>query len=139
MSATTRVLDRLERAKPTGAGRWIAKCPAHADKSPSLSIRETDDGRVLLHDFGGCQTGDVLAALGLELSDLFDKPLEHYAAPSHSRIPARDLLHLISHEIDVVVILLAEVLDAKGISELGWQRLAAAARRIGHARDCVHG
>ena len=76
MSAAAKVLDRLARVKQTGPGRWIASCPAHEDRSPSLSIREIDD-RLLIHDFGGCDTGDVLAALGLNISDLFEPPLEH--------------------------------------------------------------
>jgi hypothetical protein len=139
VSAAALILDRLERVKPTGPGRWIAACPAHKDKSPSLSIRETDDGRVLLHDFGGCPTGDVLASLGVGLSDLFDKPLTHFAAPSKSRVPARDVLELISCEVDVAMVLLTETIAAKDIGNIGWQRLAQAAARIGRARDHVHG
>lgn len=139
MSAAARALDRLDGVKATGPGRWVAKCPGHADRSPSLSIRETDDGRVLLHDFGGCSTDSVIEAMGLTLSDLFDKPVEHYTAPSHSRIPARDVLELVSREIDVAIILLTRVLDARSISEPQWQRLAQASARIGRARDHVHG
>jgi hypothetical protein len=139
LSAAARILDRLDGVKPMGPGRWAAKCPAHADRSPSLSIREIDDGRVLLHDFGGCSTDGVLAAMGLTLSDLFDKPIEHYTAPSHSRVPARDVLELVSREIDVAMMLLTRVLDAKSISEPEWKRLAQASARIGRARDHVHG
>jgi hypothetical protein len=139
MSASARIIDRLDGVKPTGPGRWIAKCPGHADRSPSLSIREGDDGRVLLHDFGGCSTSDVLEALGLQLSDLFDRPLEHYALPSKSRIPARDVLELVSHEITVAMLVLTDVIDSNGISNAQWQRLAQAARRIGAARDHVYG
>tara|TARA_R110002124_G_scaffold249085_1_gene414211 strand:- start:385 stop:786 length:402 start_codon:yes stop_codon:yes gene_type:complete len=63
------VLDRLE--KVTGSkGKWIACCPAHQDKSPSLAVTETDD-RVLVHCFSGCDTQDVTAAIGLNLADLF--------------------------------------------------------------------
>ena len=40
------LLSILEGVKRTGPGRWMARCPAHGDKSPSLSIRELDDGRV---------------------------------------------------------------------------------------------
>jgi len=139
MSAAARVLDRLERVKPTGPGRWIAACPAHEDRAPSLSIRETDDGRVLLHDFAGCDIENVLAAMGLELRDLFERPPEPYSAASRSRIPARDLLELISHEVDVTVIIIAEMIDAQTPTEEGWRRLALAAARIGRARDHAHG
>lgn len=140
MSAAARILERLHGVKQTAPDRWIACCPAHEDRSPSLSIRETDDGRVLLYCFGGCETVDVLTALGLGLSDLFDKPLTRTAlAPIRSRLPARELLELVSHEVGVAVILLTAVVEHQGISELAWERLATAARRIGHARDSMHG
>lgn len=136
MSAAAKLLDRLERVRQTGPGRWLARCPAHQDRSPSLSIRELDDGRMLLHDFGGCETGDVLAAVGLQLSDLFEKPLGNFQ-PSHTRIPARDLLEIISEETTLVAIIAADFLAEKHITEDDWRRLAAAARRLGNARDLL--
>ena len=92
MTATERVLDRLEAVKPTAPGRWLARCPSHKDRTPSLSIRQMEDGRVLLHCFSGCQIGDILAAIGLTLADLFERPLGQQFRPSHSRIPAGDVL-----------------------------------------------
>ena len=63
------VLDRLEQV--TGSkGKWMACCPAHQDKSPSLAITEADD-RVLVYCFAGCETSDVIAAIGLNVADLF--------------------------------------------------------------------
>ena len=41
---------------------WMAKCPAHDDHNPSLSIREVD-GKVLLHCHAGCAQHDVIDAL----------------------------------------------------------------------------
>lgn len=64
------LLSRLEKVKKQGSG-FVACCPAHQDKSPSMSITEADDGRVLIHCFAGCSTADVLAAIGLEMKDLF--------------------------------------------------------------------
>lgn len=57
------VLDRLEGAKKTG-DCYMAKCPAHKDKTPSLSVKEAEDGMVLLHCFAGCLFDDVRSALG---------------------------------------------------------------------------
>lgn len=42
-------------AKPTGPGKWQAKCPYHEDKEPSLSITAADDGGTLVHCHAGCQ------------------------------------------------------------------------------------
>jgi hypothetical protein len=49
----------------------MQRCPAHEDRTASLSLREGDDGRALLYCHAGCDVGDVCAALGLNLSDLF--------------------------------------------------------------------
>ena len=66
-------LGDLERVKRNGAG-WTARCPAHEDRTPSLSIREGDDGRILIRCHAGCTADKVCAALGLRLSDLFPGP-----------------------------------------------------------------
>jgi hypothetical protein len=132
-----RLLERLERAgrvKQTGPGRWIAQCPAHADRSPSLSIRELDDGRVLIHDFRGCEPMAVLDAVGLDWCALFPPGQQDYA-PSRSRIPARDLLELIQEETSMVAFITAVFLSKRQISPEAWDRLARAARRIDEARE----
>jgi hypothetical protein len=51
----------------------MALCPSHPDgRTPALSIGEGDDGRVLLHCFGGCTAEEVTAALGLTMRDLMN-------------------------------------------------------------------
>ena len=70
---TQGVLDRLEHVTG-GNGKWMALCPAHKDRSPSLAINETDD-RLLLHCFAGCEIKYVAAAVGLDMSDLFHQKL----------------------------------------------------------------
>jgi len=66
---TLDVLDRLEQVTG-GKGKWVACCPAHQDKSPSLAITEATD-RLLVYCFAGCETSDVMAAVGLNVADLF--------------------------------------------------------------------
>lgn len=66
------LLSRLDGVKRTGPGRWIARCSAHDDRHASLSVRELDDGRVLVHDFAGCSVEEVLAAVGMT----FDAPAD---------------------------------------------------------------
>lgn len=139
MNAVTKLLDRLERVRPTGPGRWLACCPAHEDGSPSLSIREMEDGRVLLNDFGGCETQEILDALGLSFSDLFERSLSKSGLPAtHSRIPARELLDVIGHESMVVALIAAELVGKRTVSEEDWKRLAKAVARIGRVRDYAY-
>src|SRR6266550_4683952 len=63
------LVERL-KAKRSGNG-WIAKCPAHDDRKPSLCIDEGSDGRALIKCQAGCSIDNVLAALGLTAKDLF--------------------------------------------------------------------
>jgi hypothetical protein len=57
-------------ARRSGSG-WIAKCPAHPDRTPSLSVREGDAGRALIFCHAGCSVEAICAALKIKLSDLF--------------------------------------------------------------------
>ena len=68
-------LGRLVGARARGQGRWVACCPAHDDRTPSLSIAEAASGAILLRCFAGCATVDVLAAVGLTFCDVSpDRP-----------------------------------------------------------------
>jgi CHC2-type zinc finger protein len=64
------LVSRLDGVKRTGRG-YITLCPAHADRSPSLSVCEAEDGRVLLHCFAGCSVEAICEAIGCRLADLF--------------------------------------------------------------------
>ena len=61
-------------ARRTGTGRWMAKCPAHPDRSPSLSIAAGRDGKVLVRCFAGCELSAVLQSAGLTIDNLFPGP-----------------------------------------------------------------
>jgi hypothetical protein len=67
-----RVLERLENVRRCGNG-WTALCPAHGDTLASLSVAEGTDGRALLHCFAGCEITEIVAALDLEMCDLFPR------------------------------------------------------------------
>ncbi len=82
-----RVLSRV-KAKPNGRG-WIAPCPAHDDRTPSLSIAQGDDGRVLLKCHAGCTHQAIVAALGIEERELFP-PTAAAATPSRPPRPPRE-------------------------------------------------
>ena len=66
----SRVLGLLDGVKVDGGG-WVARCPAHDDRTPSLSVGEGDGGRALINCYAGCDVGAVLSAIGLQTKDLF--------------------------------------------------------------------
>lgn len=124
------LLSRLDKVRPAGQDTWAACCPAHEDKSPSLTIRQAADGKLLLHCFTGCSTYDVLAAVGLTWGDLF--PDENYKSDTASY--ARDLWD--SAAVDVVQY--HPYAQKKRIThDFGARRGTASGRLIGRDADCI--
>ncbi len=70
--ALTELQDKLQAQKE--GSQWKARCPAHADEKPSLSIAEKS-GKILLHCHAGCTTEAVCESLSLSVADLFTEPL----------------------------------------------------------------
>jgi putative DNA primase/helicase len=64
-----RLLSLLKAVKKKGNG-WSARCPAHDDRRPSLSVSEGDDGRALVKCFAGCAAEAIAGAVGLTVRDL---------------------------------------------------------------------
>ena len=126
------LLSHLDKVRRTGQDRWIACCPAHDDKGPSLAIRETGDGRVLVHCFAGCSVHEVIGAVGLDLSALF--PESEYGKPfikgDRRPFPAADVLRCIAFEALVVVAAGAALLSGQPFTELDRKRLIMAVSRI---------
>lgn len=100
------LLDRLEGVRRTTSDRWMARCPAHDDRRPSLSIRESSDGTILLRCFAGCEAADIVSALELRLSDLFpegsskpQRPCINREAMDHERLIVEIANHDLSNDI----------------------------------------
>lgn len=62
------LLARLARVRESGTG-WTARCPAHDDTNPSLTV-SVGDGKLLVHCHAGCSIDAVLEAVGLDRSFL---------------------------------------------------------------------
>ena len=135
------LLARLEGVRGTGPGRWLARCTGHEDKRPSLSIRELDDGRVLVHCFAGCSVKEVVAGAGLELRDLFpDRPPSQDCIKGERRpIPAADVLRALADETMFVAVAACNLATGSEFTSDDKARLLAAAERIQTARSLALG
>lgn len=131
------LLSRLTKVKGR-AGSWTACCPAHEDKSPSLAVRE-QDGKILLHCFGGCETSAIVAAVGMEMTDLFPPNEPKYTPEPKVKFFATDLLRVIGMEAQIVRIGAYDIGHGKPISEADRQRLILACSRIGEALEASNG
>jgi hypothetical protein len=136
MSVDT-LLSRLQRVKKTGPGRWVACCPAHESKSKqSLAIRETEDGKVLVHDFGGCSVYDVLFSVGMQVNDLFrDRAPRSRLRTTHMPFSYADALRCVSFEALVAAVAAGNLAQGVDLSSDDRQRLWLAANRINHALE----
>ena len=129
MSVDT-LLQRL--TKVTGRrGHWTACCPAHEDRSPSLAITETDDGRILLKCFGGCSVQAIVGAIGMDMTDLFpDTHDTHHKPKVKNAFYATDLLKVIEFETLVVSVAANNLANGIKLSDDDRSRLKQAQERI---------
>lgn len=89
------LLNRLEKVRGGAGDKWVACCPAHEDRSPSLSIGLSDSGNILIYCFSGCHVVDICAAIGLEQKDLFHEKNEPCSVPRK-----RDMFHELKPHIE---------------------------------------
>lgn len=136
MTPVENLISRLDKVKGRN-GSWTARCPAHADKGPSLAVREGEDGRVLLHCFAGCETASVLGAIGMDMTDLFppdEKRREVTSKPSMKpAFFASDLMRIIHVEALVVQIVAFDIANGKTPNEETRERMLTAYQRIDEA------
>ena len=123
------IIQLLDKVRSTGEGRWIACCPSHEDKTPSLAIREVDD-RLLLHCFAGCEVYEIVSALGLELSDLFPEKIHSGNKPVSRPFPAVDILRCLTSEITFLIVCASDLANGKKLDQEDKDRLLLSASRF---------
>jgi len=134
------LLNNLTKVKATGPGKWVACCPAHEDRSPSLAIKD-DGGHVLIHCFGGCSVGDIMGAMGLPISDLFPpsdgkwKPDEKPKFFGTAKFTAIDALRCLWGEGVVMALLASQMADGQVLDASERDRLATACGRVATAME----
>ena len=142
------ILGRLEKVKPTSSGNWLACCPAHEDRHPSLTLREEADGRILVRCFAGCGFEEIVSAVGLGLDPWFpakDSAIEMRRNESGSvpavrrPYPAGDVLEALVLEMGVIYILACDMHAKRAILEEDYKRLGIACERFNEARRLALG
>ena len=109
-------LSNFDKVKSTGNGKWIACCSAHPDKSPSLAIKQTDDRKILLHCFSGCQVSNIVAAVGLELSDLMPENPSYQKGTKPPQFNKYELFDQLVHESIILSLAIRQLLNFQDLS-----------------------
>jgi len=103
------ILQRLDMVRPAGEGCWQARCPAHDDSDPSLSIKDSGD-KVLMYCFAQCSLESITAAIGIEVKDLFQDSQDGRGAYTDGvRLPDKWLSHRKAEELlveDLTILML---------------------------------
>jgi len=131
-----KLLSRLEKVKRRGDNSWLACCPAHDDKHPSLGITEKD-GILLLHCFShDCNVSDIIHAVGLELSDLFSEQIKIEGGKPirKKRFPSEAILEALAEEFVIAEIGLSALADGGILNEKAQARMKEASNRFTNAR-----
>lgn len=107
------LLSRLQGVRKARKNSWMARCPAHNGDGSSMAITHVEDGRILIHCFAHkCEAGDILAAIGMSVGDLFPEPLPQRERPYERRkhgISSLDVLRAMRHELLVVHFIADEI------------------------------
>lgn len=129
-------VSRLDKARATGNNRWTARCPAHEDKNPSLTVSVGDDGRVLVKCFAECSFEDICNAANVSMSDMMpEKALgDHFKPiPGRRRMPAADVLEMLRTESMIVWLAGCDISKGKTLDAVYLERLNLACARIEEA------
>jgi hypothetical protein len=127
------LLSQLTKVKKTGHDQWVARCPSHDDRNPSLAIRDCN-GTVLLKCFAGCSAFEIVSAIGMKLSDLFPES-DEYRKLIKNPFPATDVLRCIQTESLIVATAALNIAKGKLLDKEDLDRLVLAASRIGACYD----
>ncbi len=123
------ILPHLDKVKKAGKG-YQACCPAHDDNGPSLSVREGDGGRVLVHCHAGCSTAAVVEAMGLTMVDLFPPTNTPRRPPPAPGVSRRELQAAAEFERSILFILKCDAARGKPISQVDLHRGQVARKRV---------
>lgn len=134
MSALENLLAKLDGVRRNGRDHGVARCPGpvhqNGDRHPSLTWREKPDGTLLVKCLAGCETYDLLAAVGLNFSDLFPEKYMDSASPDRRPFPCSDVFRAVAFETLVVSFAALDMSKGKPLAELSKNRLLVAHQRI---------
>lgn len=133
------LLQRLDKVKRVGDGVWQACCPSHNDKSPSLRIRECEDGKILVKCFAGCSAVEIVGSVGLELTDLFPPSDVHHGPKERAPFSYREAMHALTMELVFLAGCSVALRRGDKLSDNDHQRLILASSRVIAAADYCKG
>jgi hypothetical protein len=144
MTPVETLLARLDSVRAHGPNGWRADCPGGHSSRGALSVGESDDGRVLVRCFAGCSAAEIVAAVGLNLADLFPARSEDRSPLGRSR--RREAMRqsawaaalgVLSREATIVEVAATAIERGQVLTPEDIERVRCAAARIHGAREVL--
>lgn len=133
-------LSRLQKVRRIGADRWIACCPAHEDKHPSLNVKIDADGTKLVVCRAGCTQEEIRHSMGCGWADFFpEKSTGIYDRKIDRAFPVSDVFSALQQEVMIVAVCACDVAAGKEISKEDKERVLLASQRIFAAQEMALG
>jgi len=130
------LLNKLQKVKRTGDGKYMACCPAHQDKTASLVITLSDDNRILINCFAGCDTYSILRSVGLDWDAVMpEKYTGETRKPVKPIIYATEGMQLIRFEAQIITYCAFKLKSNATLSTDDLKRLETAMQRINKAME----
>lgn len=123
------LLSRLNNVKPSGINEYKASCPHHDDKTPSLSIKELPDDRILINCFAGCSSLEILNSIGMSFEDLYPERKGDFKSEKRPFSSSHGL-SLVGYESTIILTCAGILREGKTLSDANYARLVDAVSRI---------
>lgn len=131
----------LPKFKMIGPDKARMSCPGplhdRGDKNPSLSVRETPEGVLLLKCWAGCKLHEILQPMGLEPADLYPTPAHFHLPQMHRPFTASDALAGLEYSSLVLVQIADQLATGAPLSDADRRSLVQATMRIQCARKAT--
>lgn len=134
------ILSRLEKVRRTGPNNWLACCPAHEDKNPSLTLHASDTGKIVARCHAECGIDAIVEAVGLGWEPWFPpKQKGDFSPPIRRPFPAADVLRALADEAEILDIVLRDSDWGLPLAKADIERAKLAIDRIRAGRSIALG
>jgi hypothetical protein len=130
------LLSRLEKVKKSGPDKHRAQCPS-CKRDSALSVYESPDGRVLIHCFRTCSTGEILQSIGMGYADLFPTTASFHLPKIRRAFSAMDALIGLGSEALVLIQYANHLATGEVLTKDQYERLLLAAKRCMRAQEAT--
>jgi len=124
------ILSHFNKVSRTSKNnQYQCLCPAHNDRTASLSIKFNDDGRVLMNCFAGCDIENILGSVGLSFNDIIPNRIDDLK-PVGKIFNPYAVLKSLRDETMIVLMMALSIRKKEQISDEDYDRFIIAYQRI---------